>query len=290
MKTTVLILIVLLSTALSANAQEQKTGYAPVNDLKMYYEIHGSGENPPLILLHGSFMTISNNWSEWLPELSKTRQVIAVEMQGHGRTRDIDRDITAENLADDIAALLEHLEIENADVLGYSMGGGVAMQVAIRHPDKVRKAVIVSAVFRQEGWLKELLDIFPHITAEAFIGSPLETEYKRLSPTPDDFSKFVEHVVKSDSEPFDYGADQLKATKAPFLFIHGDADGVRLDHIAEMFRLKGGDVAGDLGSRSDSRLAILPNTNHVQLMEKSDLIIPMVIDFLDAESVDSQKE
>ena len=154
-------LTVLLSTAVSAQAQKPTTGYAPVNGLKMYYEIHGSGSGEPLVLLHGSFMTIPNNWTGWIGELSKTRRVIAVEMQGHGRTADIDRDFSYENLADDIAAMLDHLKIKQADVLGYSMGGGVAMQVAIRHPEKVRKVVSISAVFRHDGWVKEALDVVP---------------------------------------------------------------------------------------------------------------------------------
>src|SRR5687768_15456437 len=144
MKTTALIVTVVLSTAVPAQAQKPTTGYAPVNGLKMYYEVHGSGTGPPLVLLHGSFMTISNNWTAWIGELSKNRRVIAVEMQGHGRTADIDRDFSYQNLADDIAALLDHLKIEQADLLGYSMGGSVAMQVAIRHPRRVRKVVSIS--------------------------------------------------------------------------------------------------------------------------------------------------
>src|SRR5262245_24518415 len=138
MKTTAFLLAMLVATLLSAQ-QKPTTGYAPVNGLKMYYEVHGSGE--PVVLLHGAFMTITNNWTDWIAELSKSRQVIAVEMRGHGRTADIDRDITSENLADDVAALLTYLKIPKADLIGYSMGGGVAMQCAIRHPDKVRKVV-----------------------------------------------------------------------------------------------------------------------------------------------------
>src|SRR6476646_10690389 len=148
MWTTAFLLVSLVATGVSAQ-QKPTTGYAPVNGLKMYYEIHGSGE--PVVLLHGAFMTITNNWTDWIGELSKTRKVIAVEMQGHGRTADIDRDITSENLADDVAALLENLKIPRADLIGYSMGGGVAMQCAIRHPDKVRKVVSISAVFRRDG-------------------------------------------------------------------------------------------------------------------------------------------
>jgi hypothetical protein len=146
--------------AARASAQQKPTtGYAPVNGLKMYYEVHGSGD--PVVLLHGSFMTISNNWTGWIGELAKTRQVIAVEMQGHGRTADIQRDFSYESLADDVAALLDHLRIPRADLIGYSMGGGVALQCAIRHLDKVRKVVSISAVFRHDGWVQEALDSFP---------------------------------------------------------------------------------------------------------------------------------
>src|SRR6516225_6733460 len=122
-------------------------------------------------LLHGAFMTITNNWAGWISELSKTRKVIAVEMQGHGRTADVPRDITYENLADDVAALLNHLKVARADLIGYSMGGAVAMQTAIRHPDKVRRAVIISSTFRRDGMLAETLEAIPKLTADAFKGS-----------------------------------------------------------------------------------------------------------------------
>jgi len=205
-------------------------------------------------------------------------------MQGHGRTGDIDRDFSYASLADDIGAMLDYLKFEQADLLGYSMGGGVAMQVAVRHPEKVRKVVSVSAVFRHDGWVQEALDMYPQLTADALKGSPMETEYKKLSQTPGEFPAFVKRVIAMDLKPYDFGADKLEATRAPFLFIHGDADGVRLDHIAEMFRLKGDEIMGDMRPRSASRLAVLPDTTHITLMEKRAAIIPMVNDFLDAKS------
>src|SRR5262249_56274452 len=131
MLTTAFLLTMLVPAVVSAE-QKPTTGYAPVNGVKMYYEVHGSGE--PVVLLHGAFMTITNNWTDWIGELSKTRKVIAVEMQGHGRTADIDRDITSENLADDVAALLEKLKIPRADLIGHSMGARVSLQLPIRHP------------------------------------------------------------------------------------------------------------------------------------------------------------
>ena len=274
-----LLLMALVMTGASAQ-KKPATGYAPVNGLKMYYEVHGSGQ--PVVLLHGAFMTITSNWDGWIGELSKTRKVIAVEMQGHGRTADIPRDFSSENLADDVAALLNYLAIPRADLIGYSMGGEVAMQCAIRHPDKVGKAVIISSTFRSDGMVSGALESISKLTADDFKGSPIETEYKKLSPTPDYFPKFLQHIVAAASKGYDFGADKLKATKAPMFFIHGDADGVRLAHVAEMFRLKGGETHGDMGPRSASRLAILPNTTHVTLMQRMAIIVPMVNDFLDA--------
>ncbi len=270
----------MLVPSLVSVQQKPTTGYAPVNGLKMYYEVHGSGE--PVVLLHGGFMTITNNWDGWIGELAKTRKVIAIEMQGHGRTADIARDMTSENLADDVAALLGHLKIPRADLIGYSMGGGVAMQCAVRHPDKVRKVVVISSPFRRDGVVKEGADALKNLSPELFIGSPLEIDYKKLSPTPDDFPKFVKHMVAAMSKERDLDAAKLKGTPAPMFFIFGDADGIRLDHIAEMYRLKGGEIHGDMQPHSASRLAILPNTTHVTLMERMPVIVPMVNNFLNA--------
>lgn len=270
----------LLSGVASAQPKPA-TSYAPVNGLKMYYEIHGSGE--PVVLLHGAFMAISGDWNDWIKELAKTRKVIAVEMQGHGRTADVERDMTAENLADDVSALLNHLKIPKADIIGYSLGAGVAMQCAIRHPEKVRKVVSISAPFRLDGWVKEGREALPNLTAEVFKGTPMEAEYKRLSPTPDKFPDFIKHVVAMVAKPYDFGADKFKAAKAPMFFIHGDADGVRFEHIAEMYRLKGGgNIHGDMQPRSESRLAILPDTTHVTLMNQRQMLVPMINAFLDA--------
>lgn len=274
-------LLIMTFVMTTAPAQQKPTtGYAPVNGINMYYEVHGSGE--PVVLLHGAFMTITNNWTGWISELSKTRKVIAIEMQGHGRTADVPREITYANLADDVAALLDYLKIPKADLMGYSMGGAVAMECAIRHPDKVRKAVIISSTFRSDGMVAGSTEAISKLTADAFKGSPIETEYMKLSPTPEHFPVFVQRLVATVSKGYDFGADNLKATTAPMFFIHGDADGVRLEHIAEMFRLKGGDVHGDMGPRSASRLAILPDTTHVTLMQRFNQIVPMVNDFLDA--------
>ena len=281
MKTIALFLFILMTISGRASAQQKPiTGYAPVNGLKMYYEIHGSGE--PVVMLHGAFMAIEDEWRDWVNELAKTHKVIAVEMQGHGRTADIDRDMTYENLSDDVAALLDYLKIPSADVVGYSLGGVVAIDTAIRHPEKVRKVVSISAWIRSNGWVIDTNEFWSNFTWEMMKGTPAEVGYKKLNPTPDGFPKFFNHLKATAMRQFDLGADKLKATKSPMFFIHGDADGVRLDHIAEMYRLKGGDIHGDMRPHPESRLAILPNTTHVTLMSRMSIIIPMINDFLDA--------
>ena len=211
-----MVLTVFLSGVVSGQ-QKPTTGYAPVGGLKMYYEIHGSGE--PVVLLHGAFMAITDDWRVWISELSKTRKVIAVEMQGHGRTADIKRDITYENLSDDVAGLLDYLKIPSADVIGYSLGGGAAMMCAIRHPDKVRKVVSISAPFRRDGWVKEANDFWPTWSFEMMKGSPAEIGYKKLSPTPDGFLDLFNHIKAMAMRPYDFGADNFKAAKAPMFFI-----------------------------------------------------------------------
>jgi pimeloyl-ACP methyl ester carboxylesterase len=270
-----------ISTTTTVSAQQKPvSGYAPVNGLKMYYEIHGTGE--PVVLLHGAFMAITDEWVDWTKELAKTRKVIAVEMQGHGRTADTDRDMTYDNLSDDVPALLDYLKIPSADVIGYSLGGVVAIDTAIRHPEKVRKVVSISAWFASDGWVKEARDFWPNFTWEMMKGTPAEVGYKKLNPNPDGFPKFFNHLKATAMRQYDFGADKLKATKAPMFFIHGDADGVRLDHITEMYRLKGGDIHGDMRPHPESRLAILPGTTHVTLLNRMTTIVPMINDFLDA--------
>jgi pimeloyl-ACP methyl ester carboxylesterase len=280
MKTATFFLSMLALGGIVSAQQKPTTGYAPVNGLKMYYEIHGSGD--PVVLLHGAFMAVTGDWMDWVNELAKTRKVIAVDMQGHGRTADINRDITYENLADDVAGLLDYIKIPRADIMGYSLGGGVAFECAIRHPEKVRKVVIISAPFRRDGWVKEANDFWPNFSVEMMKGTPAETEREKLNPVPGSFPAFFDHIKAAAMRPYDFGADNLKATKAPFFFINGDADGVRLDHIAEMYRVKGGDLHGDMRPHPESRLAIIPNTTHVTLMNRMSIIVPMVNDFLDA--------
>ena len=236
-----------------------KRNYAEVNGLNMYYEIHGTGQ--PLVVIHGAYMTI-DAMGEVVPELAKTRQVIAVELQGHGRTADIDRPLSYEQMADDVAALLRHLVTEKADVFGYSMGGGVALQVAIRHPEVVRKLVVASASYTSDGMHPELLEMIPTITPEAFSGSPIEEAYLRTAPNPDDFPTLVAKLKRLDMEPFAWPPEDIRGIAAPTLLIIGDSDAIRPEHAVELFQLLGGGVMGDLAGLPKSQLAVLPGTTH----------------------------
>lgn len=256
------------------------TGYAPVNGLEMYYEIHGSG-GAPLVLLHGSFMTIDLNWGELLPILAGSRQVIAVEMQGHGHTADIGREPTFEHFADDVAALLDHLGIERADILGYSLGGGIAVQVAVRHPAKVRKLVVVSSPFRSDGWLPEVLAGIEGITAEMLSATPLGDAYRSVAPDPGGFAAMVERVKSMDARAVGPSNDEVRAITAPVMLLVGDADGIRLEHAVEMFRLLGGGVFGDYAGVPPSRLAVVPGATHVGLMMQTEALARLVVPFLD---------
>jgi pimeloyl-ACP methyl ester carboxylesterase len=254
----------------------------------MYYEIHGDirGERAPLLLLHGAYMTI-DLMDALLPGLAASRQVIAVEQQGHGHTADIDRPITYEQMADDSAALLDHLGVEHADVVGYSMGGGVALQMAIRHPAVVRKMVVASASYTSDGMHAVALEMFPSITPELFAGSPIEEAYLRTAPNPDEFPRLVDKLKQLDTAPFAWPEEDIRAIVAPTMIVLGDSDVVRLDHAVELFGLLGGGVMGDLGEMPASQLAVLPGTTHFVppgfgLLDRSPWLLAMIPAFLDA--------
>ena len=263
---------------------DPQAGYAPVNSLEMYYEIHGAGM--PLVVLHGAYMTIGT-MGEVVPGLAETRQVIAVELQGHGHTADIDRPITYEGMADDTAALLRHLGIEQADVFGYSMGGGVALQLAIRHPRLVRKLVSASASYTSDGMQPELHGMIPSITPEMFAGSPIEAAYLEVAPNPEHFPTLVEKLKRLDMTPYAWPADDIRGIPAPTLIVVGDSDAIRLEHAVEMFRLLGGGVMGDLVGLPNSQLVVLPGTAHFVppgsgLLDRAEWLLAMVPAFLDA--------
>jgi pimeloyl-ACP methyl ester carboxylesterase len=254
--------------------------YVSVNGLNMYYEMHGVGQ--PLVLLHGAFSAIGTSFGNVLPELAKTRQVIAFEMQAHGRTADIDRPLSMEQMADDTAAALRQLGIENADFFGFSMGAGIALQVAIRHPEMVRKLVLASVTYKLDGVHPGLMEGLAEMKPEMMYGSPWHEEYMRIAPRPEDFATLFAKKTQMDREVQDLPAEAIEALDAPTLLIIGDSDIVRPEHAVEMFRLLGGGVMGDLTGLPKSQLAILPGTTHATLVERGDWLGSMITAFLDA--------
>lgn len=241
--------------------QNQRGSYARVNGLDLYHELHGSS-GQPLVVLPGSFYTIEA-MGELVPQLATTRQVIAVELQGHGHTADIDRPLSYEAMADDIAALIGHLGLGQADLLGYSLGGGVALQTAIRHPEVVRKLAVASTAFKREGWYPEDLAALDAISAEAFAGTPIHKAYLQTSPMPEAWPTFVAKMRQLVTSNYDWTAG-VATLKVPTLILVGDADCLRLTHMVEFFALLGGGQGdGDLSGLSRSSLAVLPATTHV---------------------------
>lgn len=257
-----------------------QTGYAPVNGLQMYYEIHGTGQ--PLVLLHGAYSAIGTSFGEILPGLAQTRQVIAFELQAHGRTADIDRPLSLEHMADDVAEALGYLGIEQADVLGYSMGASVALHVVIRHPAVVRKLVLISVTYNLAGVHPNLMEGFGEMTPEMMFGSPWHDEYLRIAPRPQDFATLFAKKTQMDQGIQDLPAAAIQAIQAPTLLIIGDSDLVRPEHAVEMFRLLGGGVFGDMPpGLPPSQLAILPGTSHVTAVFRADLLLAIIPAFLD---------
>lgn len=275
-----IILLAAIASLVIGRTSGQQKGYAPVNGLKMYYEVHGTGK--PLVLLHGAFNTIDMVFGTLIPELAKTRRVIAVELQGHGRTADIDRPFSFESLADDVAALLKYLKIDSADIFGYSMGGVTAWQVAIRHPEVVRRLIITSAVYKYEGWTRETRAIMPTLTPEMFEPTPIKTEYDRLAPDPKHWTQFINKMKKFVTTPYDFGADKIKSLNQPTLIIAADGDGVSPEHAVEMFRLRGGGYMVDFGPAPKVQLAIFPGNSHISVMMQKDWLVSMITPFLDA--------
>ena len=256
------------------------TGYVGVNGLTMYYEIHGTGQ--PVVLLHGAFSAIGTSFGALLPDLARTRRVIAFELQAHGRTADIDRPLSLEQMADDTVAALAQLGIAQADFFGYSMGAGVALQIALRHPHVVRKLVLASVSYTKSGLHPGLLESLERMTPDAMVGSPWHEEYTRIAPHPDAFATLFAKKTQMDRQAQDVPAEAIQAITAPTLLIIGDSDIIRPEHAVELFRLLGGGVAGDLVGLPRAQLAVLPGTTHVTLVQRVDLLLAIIPPFLDA--------
>lgn len=259
-----------------------RRGYAPVNGLHMYYEIHGRDTSAaPLLLVHGSFMS-TEQWGPLLATLARTRQVIVFDQQAHGRTADVDRPLVFETMADDAAALLGHLGIAQADVVGHSLGGGVVFQVAIRHPDRVRTLVSMSAPCRRSAFQPEFLEGGP-VSPEDFVGTQILEVYERVAPRPEDFPILVDKINGIDARDFDW-TDGLSALAMPTMIVVSDADIVPIEHAAEMLRLIGGGGWGDIVGIPGGRLAVPPGTSHhmpvgVGMLDRHEWLSSMILEF-----------
>ncbi len=258
--------------------QPTNNGYAPVNGLKIYYEIYGEGK--PVVLLHGAYLSSDMNWGQLIPELSKTRKVITLELQGHGRTADITRAISYPAMANDVAGVLKYLKIDSADFIGYSFGGTIAFQLAISNPRLVSKLIIISASHKYEALLPEGREMLKGFQNTFFDGSPLMTEYKRLAPDTAHWHAFVDKMIRFDNTAFNLGDGNIKTIKAPVLLVMGDNDGFDLTQTIATYRLLGGGVFGDVSGLPKSQLAILPGKTHVSLIMDTEKITSTIRPFL----------
>lgn len=255
-------------------------GRVEVNGMQMYYEVSGAGD--PLIVLHGAYMNIPA-MGPIIPMLARTHRVYALELQGHGRTTDIDRPITYPNLADDVAAFMDAVGLPKADVFGYSMGAAVGLQLAIRHPEKVNRLVAASVAYDVEGWQPAFREFIPQLSPGMFVGTPMEDEYRKLAANPNGFRALVEKLIALEHEPVAW-EDDVRALKVPVLIIAGDADVVTLEHTVALFRLLGGGVMGDMGAPLPaSRLAVLPATSHTAVINQPELLYALIEPFLKGE-------
>jgi pimeloyl-ACP methyl ester carboxylesterase len=263
------------------------SGYLPINGLNLYYEVYGelSTSKPPLLLIPGAFMG-TGSMKAWVDAFLPLRAVIVFDQQGHGRTADTSREMSYEQFADDAAALLRALEIECADVMGYSQGGGVALQVAIRHPSLVIKLVSMSATFRKDGWYPAVFEAVQGLSAKDFAGTPVETAFMEHTPNTNAFDAYLEKMRDLNVNDQDISDDEMRSIGAKTMVIVGDADGVKPEHALAMFALRGGcdeeaAATGVLQKVPAARLVVLPAMSHVGLSGESDVLVPMVSAFLD---------
>jgi pimeloyl-ACP methyl ester carboxylesterase len=264
---------------MTTNTNRSAGNYASVNGINLYYEIHGTGK--PLILLHGGVETFAT-FAAIAPTLALDHQVIGVDLYGHGHTALTERPIRYEQLADDIAGLISYLELEKADLLGYSLGGGVALQTAIRHPAYVNKLVVISAPFRRSGWHPEIQSAMKANIPEYFVGTPSHDAYMRMAPKPEDFPRLVTEVNETLGQEYDW-REQVSALRNPILIIAGDADALPPMHAVEFFNLLGGglkDGGWDGANVIPSQLAILPGATHYSIVSRADLLLPVLVPFL----------
>jgi pimeloyl-ACP methyl ester carboxylesterase len=271
-----------LMIAAPAIAQDKPEGHrVEVNGMQMYYEVSGQGE--PMVVLHGAYMNIPS-MGAIIPKLAETHKVYAIEFQGHGRTTDIDRPITYPDLADDVAVFMDKVGLKKADIFGYSMGAAAGLQLVIRHPEKVNKAVLASVAYDTKGWQPEFIAFIPQMTVEMFVNMPFAQDYKKLAANPDGFPALVAKLIALEKEPMAWEAD-VRKIKTPILIITGDADVSTLEHSVALFRLLGGGAMGDMGKPlAASRLAVLPATSHTAVPDQIALLMGFIEPFMKGET------
>lgn len=257
------------------------SGLLRVNGLDMYHEIHGVGD-VPLVLIHGAFSATGTSFGALLPGLARSRRVVALEMQGHGRTADIDRPLSYEAMVGDVVAALDALSIPKADLFGYSMGATVALRLALDAPQRVRKLVHMSAAFRRDGIQPGLMDGLAQMTAAMMHGTVFHDEYLRIAPRPGDFERLFGKKTAMDRAMTDIAEDRIRGIEAPVLLMAGDSDLPTVEHMAAFYRLLGGGRFGDTPQGlPPSQLAILPGTSHISIAHRVDLVPQIVSSFLD---------
>jgi pimeloyl-ACP methyl ester carboxylesterase len=284
MTTTFSRIAVLLTLGSAATAQTpapDKSGYVKAGGVSYYYEIRGQGE--PLLLLHGGLGNISM-FAPGIPELAKGRQVIAVDLYGHGRTALTDRPVSLIDIGDDMATLIRQLGYRQVDALGYSFGGGVAFRLAVQHPQLVRRLVLVSAGFAQDGFYPEMLPQQAAVSgkiADQMKGTPMYESYVAVAPRKDDFPKLLDKMGEFMSKPYDFSED-VKKLSMPTMIVFGDSDMYRLEHVIKFYQLLGGgqkDAGWMRENMAKNRLAILPNVTHYD-MAMAPALVPTVLPFL----------
>ena len=277
----VLIIAVLFCKIIQSFGQQIKpndSGYATANGTKVYYEVYGEGK--PIILLHGAFYTIEMNWGQIIPELSKTRKVIAIEFQGHGHTPYSDRKLDIITLAKDVEGVMNYLKIDSADVAGYSMGGSIAYQFAILSPKRLKKLVIISSTYKTNGWLPIVNTAFDDFKPELFDNTPLKIAYDAVAPDKTKWTKFLKQMFDFAKVPFNCGDSNIAKITSPVLIISGDNDGLDKVELMKTYQLLGGGVSADLKPMPKSHVAILPSQGHVSLIMQTETISKYLKEFL----------
>ncbi|NLP82406.1 alpha/beta hydrolase [Microbacterium sp. CFH 90308] len=266
-----------------------ESGYVALGDLRVYYELHGerTAGSTPLALLHGGLFDIDQQFGPLLPRLAQGRLVLALDFQGHGRTNDIDRPFGSTAFAADVIGVLDHVGIDRADVFGFSVGGAVGIELAVRQPERVRKLIASSVSFRADGMRgSENAEAVGAMTVDMIAGTPMEQAYLAKSPHPDHehLQGLLDKLGASYDGGFpDWPDDDIRGIAAPTLITVGDADMVSLDHAVEFLRLRGGDVNGDFEGVPASQLAVFPGTSHFFGLARTDLVLDVVVPFLDGE-------